>query len=154
MPKTKKHTIIPKPISSKPRKLSAKWTIEKSSLESAHGLDIDKELVTTMANEIQKEIDNDIIKSMQKVVKEIEEIIKENCTNCIKTPKLQINNNIMEQLFNSDKPEVQRMVNNIDCDMCVLKNGNVVIKVCTYGKYCNKGNSKITAMFATMDKLT
>ena len=48
------------------RRLNAKWTVElEQDLKNMHGIDIDKELMTAMSHEIEKDIDNNIINTMK-----------------------------------------------------------------------------------------
>ena len=87
------------------------------------------------------------------MVQSRDKIIAEHCKNCIKSPKLQISDNIVDALFNSEDADIIKRVYSIECDFCAVKDMSATIKVCAYGKYCKKGNAKLTALFATAEKL-
>lgn len=128
------------------RKLSATYINESE-------IDINKELIDVLSEEIKKEIDQDILNTIGKMIDNRKIIINDNCLSCIKRPRLNLDDKIMQNLFNSDNICLQQMLVKIDCDLCILKDGNTVIKVCAYGNYCEKGIIKLNAIHAIMEKL-
>jgi hypothetical protein len=49
------------------RRLSAAWGVEYEPVESYHGLDVESELATALAMEIQKEIDTEILQGLSSI---------------------------------------------------------------------------------------
>jgi len=54
--------VVKKSIEAKTRKLQAKWTIEgQQDAQALHGIDLEQELVTSLSDEITRELDRELL---------------------------------------------------------------------------------------------
>lgn len=61
-------SITSVPVTARPRKLRARWTVESAAqLRAVHGADVETEVTTAMAEEIRFDIDREIITDLQTV---------------------------------------------------------------------------------------